>query len=1573
MPTVSTLKSSRAREKRALIKEEGEAQKLLLEKHSNNLEDVIRLHLATGTILLNLETKLSRVELANEKVIEACESNNDTTNAEQFQKELDEDAELMDTMLSRISELKVMKEELERVRKTLETRSSNSFTVHTAPMGTSGVNLSNIWSQSTPGPIKPPQIDIRPFDGDVMKWCEFWDQFEASVDKASYSPVDKFNYLKSKLRGDALSAISGYELSNSNYSVVVDVLKQRFGNPQLIVDAHYRSLSYLPMATNQTASLRQCYDAMERHLRSLEAVGENIDHRYFVAIISEKLPQKVLYQLYMLKGDNEEWTVSKLRQLLGKHITALEMAGGECYLSRPPTRMNSGKHFQTEGGRLSNPRPTASGLLAGNSRNQAPKRYPPLQIKCVYCGQPHWSDECKKFATLQARREKLRGSCYKCLQKGHLVKDCQRDRPCVHCGKSGHHRSLCVKLFPDTNRSSNTDPQNTGSQNIDTTTESQNISQDVEEMMLSSDNQVQMQTATSVVINTSGSPSMSVRIMLDSGSQRTYVTENLARHLNLQLGAPERLAVVTFGTERPKYLQYRPSELQLRLKDGKQMTLNVSVVPNIAGRITRAPLDQDDVTFIKSEGLENKLADILPTESECYPVEMLIGNDYYFDLLLPRKIELRPGLCLFQSRLGWIIGGRYQTEADDVSKQPALIVSTMGIPPKGVKSTTHMLSSIDAPLFKQPNLEQFWDLESLGIKESPTTLDDDQAISQFNKTVVFTEGRYLVTWPWKEKSPDLSQNYQLAVGRLRSISQKLSRSPELLKQYNKIIQEQLSKGIIEKVTSDSEEGPIKHYIPHHPVITPSKSTTKMRIVYDASAKTKRSEQSLNDCLYRGPVILPDLYGLLLRFRMSPVGIIADIEKAFLNVGLQVSDRDVTRFLWLRDPTNTNLDNNLQIYRFCRIPFGVISSPFLLGATITYHLQRSSNRIAKDLLRNIYVDNLITGVDTVDKGKLLYTEAKGLFKSASMNLREWASNSKEFIDFVPESDRVTGPNQKVLGINWNLLDDKLSVPVSLYTETKLFSKRDILQRVSSVFDPLGYFTPVVLKAKLLLKKLWMNKCNWDDVVSDEFMEEWELISKELEVISSYRLPRYIGIGKKPNSSIQYHLVCFCDASGLAYATTVYLYQSIGNTCKTDLIFSKTRLAPQGTTIPRLELLGVLIGVRALKFVRKELYREVPCHLFTDSVCVLYWLKTPKPLSVFVANRVKEIKTLEKVTFCHVSSEDNPADMASRGKSTEELSSSTWWNGPHWLMRPIKQWPHSEVTIDESSIRESESEVKRNKVLYEAKLVSTEGPSEESMVRPDLSDIDERRHSSLYKLLRVTAWVLRFANILRKKETMTGPLNTDEIQKAKLLWELHIQRKHYSGTIDNLRKGKKDNLQAQLNLQLDKNGLIRCHGRLANAELTQGAKSPKILPKKEYFTKLTVVHYHQKVLHSGVSQTLAQIRQEYWIPHGRALTKLILKCCLICKRTEGRPFVMPEMPPLPRERVARSVPFEFTGVDYFGPLYVKQSVQSSEQDKEVVSKKVWVCLFTCLTVRAIHLEVVKDMTAEEFILCLRRFMA
>ena len=1089
-------------------------------------------------------------------------------------------------------------------------------------------------------------------------------------------------------------------------------------------------------------------------------------------------------------------------------------------------------------------------------------------------------------------------------------------------------------------------------------------------MRLTSSNQVQMQTATSMVKNLSGSSSASVRMILDSGSQRTYVTEKLAKNLQLQLNSPERLSMVTFGTEKPKYLQYMPSKLQLILKDGNPMVLDVSVVPSITGRITRTPLGDDDTTFLKSEGWESKLADMLPVKSDSSPVEMLIGNDYYFDLLLPRKMDLRPGLCLFQSRLGWILGGRCHTE-NSALEEPTLLIRTVGIPPMGIRLTTHMLTTVDSSLLTKPNLDRFWNLESLGIADSPVISDDDQAIDHFNKTVQFVEGRYMVTWPWKDQVPDLPQNYQLAVGRLRSTLQKLLKSPALLEQYDDIIQEQLRRGIIERVTDSSEEGSVKHYISHHPVITPSKSTTKVRIVYNASAKTRKDDLSLNDCLYRGPVMLPSLYGLLIRFRIFPIGIVADIEKAFLNVGLQNHERDVTRFLWLKNPVKPTLDSNLQVYRFCRVPFGVISSPFLLGATIAYHLRSSDNPIARVLEQDIYVDNLITGANTLEEAKSLYAEGKHLFETASMNLREWASNCEEFMKFVPQQHQAVNPNQKVLGVYWNLNDDTMSIPMSNVEAAS--TKREVLQRIGSIFDPLGYFSPTVLKAKVFMKKLWTDKCEWDEKINNDYLNEWNDISEQLAQISSYCLPRYIGTTEKSQAG-EYRLVCFCDASAIAYATAIYLHQSFGDTYKADLIFSKTRLALVGTTIPRLELLGVLIGITALKFVQKELHLQVTCYVFTDSLCVLYWLKTSKPLSVFVTNRIKEIRSLKEAIFNHVSSEDNPADLAIRGKSPQELSLSIWWNGPTWLRNPIQQWPDSKLPKIEASCQQQlETEIKGSKILFEAKLISGEDLSQELPRKPTLSDIDEKRYSSLLRLLRVTAWVLRFINNLIKRDAIRGMLTVQELDRAKLLWELYIQQKHYSDVIDRVKRGKSCNMKSQLNLRLDDNSLLRCHGRFQNADLTQGAKFPKLLPSKEHFTKLVIEYYHKKILHSGVSQTLAQIRHEYWIPQGRAQIKRVLKNCSICRRTEGRPFLMPEMPPLPRERVVRSLPFEYTGLDYFGSPYIKQFVKVSDEVTETVSKKVWVCLFTCLAVRAIHLELVEDMSAREFIMCLRRFMA
>ena len=157
--------------------------------------------------------------------------------------------------------------------------------------------------------------------------------------------------------------------------------------------------------------------------------------------------------------------------------------------------------------------------------------------------------------------------------------------------------------------------------------------------------------------------------------------------------------------------------------------------------------------FLKDSSLEDQLADTMVANTESFQVDVLLGNDYYFDVLQPRKIDLGNGLFLFQSKLGWVCGGKVTAETEVVS-EPTLFVSTVSVAPTSIHTTTHMLNSVDSPIAMKPSIELFWNLESLGITEPPTTSEDDVALDHFNNTVKFVDGRYMVTWPWKEKNQD---------------------------------------------------------------------------------------------------------------------------------------------------------------------------------------------------------------------------------------------------------------------------------------------------------------------------------------------------------------------------------------------------------------------------------------------------------------------------------------------------------------------------------------------------------------------------------------------------------------------------------------------------------------------------------------------------------------------------------------------------------------------------------------------------------------------------------------------------
>ena len=1383
------------------------------------------------------------------------------------------------------------------------------------------------------GTIRLPKLELKKFGGQILKWQEFWDTLEATIhNNQALQPIDKFNYLRAELENEALKSIEGLELTNANYEVAINLLKERFGNEQLIIDSHYMQLMDMPAAINKVSSLRATYDNIEKHLRSLNALGEDTNQRQIISMIRSKLPKVVLARLEERKDGGENWTTQLLRNYLKAYITAQETAENQFMMHQ--SEQGTVKGYQRS---AFNPKPfsTTETLLSNETLNHRKRN-------CLYCQGSHWSDECRKVKSPAARKDILKGKCYICLKSGHLMKNCTNEKQCYHCKeKHHHHRSLCPKLFEST---ANRD-------NALTITMSRHKEAAQESSMLSTGEQVVMQTALVEAVSLDESRHEPVRILLDTGSHRTYITEDLVKKLRLRTEGKNKMTVFTFGSSKPKDITSEVVTLMLKSKDGNTFTIKANIVPKISGNIQRTPIPLKNQFEVQRK---YRLADSLPRQVESSSIGVLIGSDYYHDIISSETVQIQDGLYVVRSKFGWIICGRTTGNEQD-SMENSMLVMTYS--QSNILPDTHHLIKIEDSLQVQPDISDLWKLEAIGIKPYEEKRADEEVMRHFQSTVMRKDDRYQVAWPWRKEEVVLPENYELCFGRLKSLYNRLKENSELLQRYDAVIKDQLQKGVIETLVNESAQGTRIHYIPHHAIITPEKDTTKVRIVYDASAKTKKSNLSLNECLHRGPVILEDLCGLLMRFRTKKIGIVADIEKAFLQVALQEQERDVTRFLWLRDINKPPITSNLEIYRFTRVPFGIISSPFLLGATITHHLEETSK--APNISKDMYIDNLVTGTDSEEEAIKLYTDTKESFKKISMNIRDWKSNDKEVNNSIPDSDQMKGTVIKVLGLNWNTENDNLSISAAKFMKiAPATTKRQVLTTIASLFDPLGYLSPATMKMRLFLQKLWNKGIDWDDEMEQRDIEEWSKILEDLKRLSEVSVPRFIG-------NHNHQLICFCDASKDAYATVIYLRTTYQGSNNVNLVFSKSRISPKTSiSIPRLELLALLIGVRSLNFVSKELgltdNRRI---VWTDSQCVLNWIKTKKPLSVFVQNRITEIKQSNDLEFWYIYTKENPADMPSRGTTSDELKdSSLWWNGPEWLKAGIDTWPTWNVqTIDKRVMDDITSEIKGPKTLFETSAVVQDANGTLSPF-----GINERNYSTLSKLLHVTVYMTRFIQKLKKGEVPQGPPTAEEIEEAQLKWIIYLQRKHYIDTKQGELSLKKQISQSQLNPRIDKHGLVRCFGRFSNTMLPEETITPILLPRGETFVHLLIEAHHIKLLHAGVSHTLSQLRYKFWIPKGRAEVKYILKRCKTCRKFEGGPFKMPPMTPWPTSKVLRALPFQNTGLDYFGPLYIKQS-----HTKE--RKKIWVCLFTCVVVRAIHLEIVGDLSAEEFLQALRRFIA
>ncbi|XP_062618078.1 uncharacterized protein LOC134279668 [Saccostrea cucullata] len=647
------------------------------------------------------------------------------------------------------------------------------------------------------------------------------------------------------------------------------------------------------------------------------------------------------------------------------------------------------------------------------------------------------------------------------------------------------------------------------------------------------------------------------------------------------------------------------------------------------------------------------------------------------------------------------------------------------------------------------------------------------------------DGHYEMPLPFREAMPYLSNNRDMAFQRLQSLRIRLEKDAQNNEHYVSFMRELISNGFAERVPKKEigVDSCQEWYIPHHGVYHPQKSG-KLRVVFDCSARYMG--QSLNDHLLQGPDMMNMLFGVLCRFRKDPVTFVCDIEQMFHQFKVNVEHRNYLRFLWWDDG---NFDKG------------------------SYYLPDDY----------FYVDDGLKSVATPEEAISIIERSKELCSRSGLRLHKFLSNSKEVLESIPAEERAKGladidihhdklPMERTLGIQWCIQTDAFQFKITL--KDRPLTRRGVLSTLSSAFDPLGFIAPFVLVGKQILQEMCRNQTDWDSPLPENLKPRWRCWRNDLEQLASLEIKRCL----KPEN---FGDVVIAELHHFADASTI----------------GATPLKP--VTVPRLELTAALVSIKVSSQLLEELeISNVVEWFWTDSTVVLgYIANDSRRFHVFVANRLQQIRDYtEPYQWNCISSAENPADMASRGVTADELRKrKEWFRGPN-----------------KPSLSDDDPEVKRCQVF---------GTKVEPMECTSLMDHLER-YSDWTHAKRLIANCLKFKSLLRKDACQKGTdavlckeqgLPVALLEEAELTIVRLVQKEAFSEELKFLNdiKGyeevnRKKSVRRTSSLYrlypfLDENDVLRVGGRLRKGEFTSYVKHPVILPRKSHVTRLIIRHF------------------------------------------------------------------------------------------------------------------------------------
>ncbi|XP_037821167.1 uncharacterized protein LOC119610134 [Lucilia sericata] len=1125
-------------------------------------------------------------------------------------------------------------------------------------------------------------------------------------------------------------------------------------------------------------------------------------------------------------------------------------------------------------------------------------------LQCKICKENHKLITCNKFLNMDYKNrvstlKKFR-FCFNYLTIGHMYGDCKSPNGCSKC-KRKHH----TLMHKDFIKKSTQNQVNDGSQ-IDNQ---------------SNNNQVQ----SSNIAGPSG-----VRALIDPCSDESFISEKIQKLLNLPTSPVTAEITGLGGGVISKSSKMAFLEIGSLFEQNLSLNIKALVVPQVTSNVPThsfVPLTENDLPNLT-------FAD--PKFYESGKIDLLLGGDLY-PLILREGVQhgIFNSLVAQETIFGWIVTGP----------------TPNNVSPQFIKMSYMTKVSINDQLTK------FWELEEVSRRKILSEEDKKCEEIYCSTTTRNSEGRYVVTLPFKNNFPVLGPNRHIAVSQFLRNEKSLLRKPEFKAQYDEVLKEYITLEHMEKI-EESESSP-SYYLPHHGVFKPESTTTKMRIVFNASSVSSNGK-SLNDMLYVGPILQADLVVLILKWRFFQFVFNADISKMYRQILLKKEHRQFQKIVF-----RSSGENEIEDFQLNTITFGVNCAPFLALRTLL-KLADDEERcfpLGSRILREcMYVDDALVGAHSIPDALEARNQLIGILDTAGFELRKWASNSKQILKNLPQEHLLNSSflslddksNAKTLGVRWNAAEDYFYFTTEKIKFKTAYTKREVLSIIARLFDPAGWLAPVIITAKILMQQMWLDKIDWDEHIKPVALQKWKTFISNYNEINTIKLDRWVQY--MPSSYIEFH--GFCDSSELAYAATLYIRIVNGDKVYVNLLIGKTKVAPvKRPSLPRLELCGaVLLAKLVDRVIPNFNLNTYTLYLWSDSTIVLAWLrKPPCNWKTFVANRVATI--LEKVgnkSWFHVASNDNPADIATRGLIPSELRENTlWWNGPKWLRLDKSCWPTSLLEYETSE------ESKRVQVNIAR-----------SSEKEDILD----RFSSLSKAYHVIAYIFRFFNLTNKSRRKTFNYDTVKVSAKELLFVRNrifsvSQQLHFSEEFNSLLTKKQISPHSTLLTLtpfLDKNNIIRANGRLGSTTcLSYNERHPIILAYGSRLARLYVEFVHKLVFHGGPRLVLNVIRQECWIIKVKNLIKTV---SYNCKDKDRKKLQTQIMAALPVERTTLSRPFTNTGVDFGGPFEIK-----SFTGRYCRITKGYVCLFVCFSTKAIHLEAVSDLSTQAFLAALARFIA